>query len=61
MNLDDIAAGTTVFLDANIFIYAEQQKSAQAVRLLRRAASGQVHGMVSTITLAEVCHRLMVL
>ncbi len=61
MNLDDIAAGTTVFLDANIFIYAEQQKSAQAVRLLRRAASGQVHGMVSTITLAGVCHRLMVL
>jgi predicted nucleic acid-binding protein len=61
MSLDDIAAGTTVFLDANIFIYAEQQKSAQAVRLLRRVASGQVQGMVSTITLAEVCHRLMIL
>ncbi|MCX6911429.1 MAG: type II toxin-antitoxin system VapC family toxin [Verrucomicrobia bacterium] len=60
MNLDDIAAGTTVFLDANIFIYAEQQKSAQSVRLLRRFALGEVTGMVSTITVAEVCHRLMI-
>jgi predicted nucleic acid-binding protein len=59
MTLDDIPAGSAVLLDANILIYARRGASAQCQRLLARCAAREVRGFLTTIAVAEFCHRRM--
>lgn len=59
MNLDAIRKGELVLLDANIVIYAIMNSSEQCRRLLKRCASGELHGIIGAQQLAEVVHRLM--
>ena len=59
MNLTAIRPGETVFLDANIIIYAALSKSLQCQQLLRRCVEGEVAGITATSQLAETMHRIM--
>jgi len=59
MSLGAIPAGARVLLDANILIYARRGMSAQCRRLLERCAQHEVTGVLSTIVVAEFCHRRM--
>lgn len=64
MTFADIAAGTTVFIDANTFIYAFSQHSAlgPACRdLLDRVDQQDVNATSSSHVLSETAHRLMTL
>jgi predicted nucleic acid-binding protein len=59
MTLDDIPSGTVVLLDANILIYARRGASVQCQRLLARCAAREIRGCLTTIAVAEFCHRRM--
>jgi predicted nucleic acid-binding protein len=59
--LQDLPDGTDVFVDANIFIYAFGEKSAQCTDLLVRCAQERVFGITSFDIVNEVTHRLMLL
>lgn len=59
MSLDDLPAGACVLLDANIVIYAQRGASAQCRRLLERCAGGDLDGCLTTLGVAEFCHRRM--
>ena len=60
MNLPDIFNGATVFVDANISIYAVERRSPQCRQLLDRIDGEAVRAFSSSIVLAEVCHRRMI-
>jgi len=47
------------FIDANILIYARRGMSEQCRVLLERCAQREVSGVLTTIALAEFCHRRM--
>jgi predicted nucleic acid-binding protein len=62
----DLAAfpsGGRVFIDANIFIYhfTHTPLTAACTKFLQRVEVGDIEGITSVITLAEVAHRLMIL
>jgi len=62
----DVAAlpsGSRVFIDANIFIYhfTHTSLTAACTKFLQRVEVGDIEGITSVITLAEVAHRLMIL
>jgi predicted nucleic acid-binding protein len=59
MTLSRIPGGCTVFVDANVLIYARRHASQDCVRFLERCAAGEVNGVISTLVLAEFCHRRM--
>jgi len=59
MSLDATPAGARALIDANILIYAKRGMSAQYRRLLERCAERQVIGLLTTIAVAEFCHRRM--
>lgn len=59
MSLDTIPAGARVLIDANILIYAKRGASAQSRQLLERCAQHEVTGVLTTIAVAEFCHRRM--
>jgi len=59
MTPDDIPAGTAVLLDANILIHARRGTSVQCQRLLARCAAREIRGFLTTIAVAEFCHRRM--
>lgn len=59
MNLLSIPQEQTVILDANIFIYANHRASDQCIKLLERCAKNEIYGIITTHTLAEVMHVLM--
>ena len=61
MRLDRIPAGTTVFIDANIFLYHFTGVSAQCFSLLTRCESRHIEGVTGVHILAEVAHRLMMI
>ena len=61
MNLSEIRAGEWVVIDTNILVYANQQKSAEAVQLLRRCAAREVLGIVPMPMVAELVHTLMLI
>ncbi|MBI1747039.1 MAG: type II toxin-antitoxin system VapC family toxin [Acidobacteria bacterium] len=62
-NLKDIDPGTRVFIDANIFIYhfTTSLFTAICTSFLERIETNELHGVTSSVILAEVSHRLMVL
>lgn len=57
--LTDIRAGSGVFVDANVFVYALQGQSRQCQDLLRRCAREDIFGVTTFDVVAEVTHRLM--
>ena len=59
MRLDGLPEATTVFLDANIFIYHFTGMSRQCTAILARCEAGQLSGITGVHILAEVAHRLM--
>lgn len=59
MTLAEIPDGDSVFLDANIFIYHFTGASRECAELLTRCERNALRGCTGTLTLAEVCHRLM--
>jgi predicted nucleic acid-binding protein len=64
MNFADIPSGDSVFLDANVFVYAfadEPTFGDPCVELLERAELGDVQGYISAALLSDVAHRLMAL
>lgn len=61
MTPDDIKGGESVFIDSNIILYALARKSGQCRSLLSRCASREVNGVISTVVIAEVAHRRMMM
>jgi predicted nucleic acid-binding protein len=61
LRLDDVPAASRVFVDSSIFIYNATAKSAQCRAFLERCETGNIVGVTSTIVLAEVAHRLMMI
>ena len=59
MTLTDIPDGSSVLLDTNIVLYASAQRSLECAGLLERIACGAVEGIMTTVTLGELCHRWM--
>ena len=57
--LQNLPAGTHLFLDANIFIYAFLGHSSQCRDLLGRCATEQVFGITTLDVVNEVTHRMM--
>jgi predicted nucleic acid-binding protein len=58
--IEDLPAGTHVFIDANIFIYAFLDHSHQCRALLGRCATEQVLGITTLEVVNEVTHRMMI-
>ncbi len=61
MILDDIGDGSTVLVDTNILLNARHGKSPQCSRLLGRCETKAISGVITTVILAELCHRQMML
>lgn len=62
MNFADLAAGDTVFVDANILVYyfgADPLYGAACAQLFQRIENKDLLGMTSTHVLSEMAHRLM--
>ncbi len=60
MTFEDLKAGDSIFIDANIFIYSFGALSPQCKEVLLRCAKKELLGYTITTTLAEVLHRLMI-
>ena len=64
MTFANIAVGSTVFVDANVFVYAlapDPQLGPACRQLLERIEQGEVRGVTATSILSDVTHRLMTL
>ncbi len=61
MRLDDLPRATSIFIDANIFIYHFTGASGECTRFLARCEAGELAGVTSVSVLLEVLHRLMML
>lgn len=62
MKLDELPAGTSLFIDANPFIYAataHPRFGAACQQLLTRIENKELQGFTSAHVLGEVAHRLM--
>ena len=64
MKFDDIPSGTSVFLDANVFVYdfgPDPMFGPPSRNLLERIEHGDLLGFFSKHELSDVAHRLMTL
>ncbi len=61
MTLTEIRSGSSVFIDANIFIYHFAGRSEECASFLERVESTELRGFVGQVGILEVAHRLMVL
>jgi uncharacterized protein len=64
MDFNAIATGTSIFLDANVLVYAfgpDPVYGPPTKILLRRIEVGDVEGYISTHVFSEIAHRLMTL
>jgi predicted nucleic acid-binding protein len=59
MTFDEMSEGTTVYLDANVFLYDFNGASKDCARLIQRCREESIYGITSCLTLAEFCHRAM--
>ncbi len=62
MTFADLAAGQSVFLDANVLVYhfaPDPDFGPHCTALIQRIDSGEVSGLTSTHVLSETAHRLM--
>ncbi len=58
-NLVSLPNGSNLLIDANIFIYAFTEHSAQCRRLLDQCSDESISGVTTIEIVNEVCHRLM--
>src|SRR5207249_1022811 len=61
MRLSQIHNDEEVLIDTNILVYANQQKSDECRKLLRRCAAREVKGIVPMPVVAELAHALMII
>ncbi len=64
MNFSAVPSGTSLFVDANVFVYAiaeDPKYGKPCIDLLERIELGDLRGMISAQVLSEVAHRLMTL
>jgi predicted nucleic acid-binding protein len=61
MSLAHVPAGCTVLVDANILLYHARGASAEASAFLERCCQGDLTGVITSIVLAEFCHRRMMI
>ena len=61
LTLDDIPDGTSVYVDANIFIYHFAAQSDECRRLLNRCQKMDIRGVTGAHVILEVAHRLMIM
>lgn len=61
MRIKDIPVGCSLFVDANILVYANQNESVECANLMRRLSNAEIQIFVTTHILAEVMHRLMLI
>lgn len=59
--LDALRDGERVFIDSTIFIYHFAGVSSQCRALLERCENSQLKGVSSSVVMAEVIHRLMMI
>lgn len=62
MTLAEILSGSSVFVDANAFVYAfapDPQFGPSCLQLLERIELGDLQGFTSSHVLSDVAHRLM--
>jgi len=59
LTLDQVPAGSRVFVDSTIFIYHFTRASEDCRRFLERCEKGDLKAATSAVVLAEVAHRLM--
>lgn len=59
LTLEQVPFGARIYLDAPIFIYHFTGASRACKALLSRCESGELRGVTSAVTVAEVTHRLM--
>jgi len=57
--LTDLAGGSRVLVDANVFVYAVNRTSPQCAEFLERCGREELHGVTTFEALAEMTHRLM--
>jgi len=62
-DLATLPSGSRVFIDANIFIYhfTRSPLTGACTAFLQRVEIGDIEGITSVVTLAEVAHRFMIL
>jgi len=64
MFLSDLEDGSSIFVDANIFIYHFSRKSkfnSASTNFLERIEKKQIIGVTSTLVVQEAIHRLMIM
>ena len=61
MTLTEIAAGSAVFIDANIFIYHFAGQSEECSSFLASVERGEVRDFTGPVSVLQVAHRLMML
>lgn len=61
LELANASAGRKILIDAPIFIYHFVGRSRSCRYLLERCERGEVPGVTTVLTLAEVAHRLMMI
>lgn len=61
MTLDEVPSGTRVFVDASIFIYHFTGVSDACRRFLERCEAADLNALTSSVVVAEVAHRLMMI
>lgn len=59
MSLDNIPTGNLCVIDTNVLLYAQQEMSDQAQRLLRRCSKGEISGVLPQTVWQELTHKLM--
>jgi|SRR5579862_8097090 len=59
MTLNEIEEGSTIFIDANVFIYHFTGASPQCKAFLERCQTRELSATTSVLVLGEVSHRLM--
>src|SRR5512138_1052756 len=60
MNLDDIPGGSLCLVDTGIFLLAEQGRSEQCRRLIRRVSQGEIIGSMPGAVWLELAEKLTV-
>lgn len=61
LKISEISRGSTIFVDATIFVYHFTGLSHQCRGFLERCERGEIAGVTSTSVLAETAHRLMMI
>lgn len=59
--LTEIPHGSSVYIDANIFIYHFTGASREATEFLERCESGELSAYTGSLVVLEVMHRLMII